>query len=101
MLETTRLAPCTELVYSPKQLDRVIFKNEDMDEDAVVRKVLSVADVQYAVFVDRDGKGWKRTARTLRPWNEDPRKAGSPIIWVGQLNDEPQVQEAAACDGNG
>ncbi|MGW8688025.1 hypothetical protein ACWGNN_44865 [Streptomyces sp. NPDC055817] len=101
-LETTRLAPCTTLVYSPKQLGRVISKKEDLDEGgAVVRKVVLVAGVQYAVFADRDGKIWKRTDQTLKPLKGDPEKAGPALRWVGQVNDEPKVQQAAACGGKG
>ncbi|MEU9567339.1 hypothetical protein AB0D16_35995, partial [Streptomyces sp. NPDC048161] len=63
------VAPCTELVYSPKQIDREIswVGRLDRGKETMVGKVLAVAEVQYAVFTDRDGKSWKRTAKTLTP----------------------------------
>ncbi|MGW1658431.1 hypothetical protein [Streptomyces atratus] len=103
VLDTTRLAPCTELVYSPKQINREIswVGRPDRGKEAMVGKVLAVAEVPYAVFTDRDGKSWRRTTKTLKPWDKDPSAGASVVLWNGQINDEPQVQQAAGCDGKG
>lgn len=103
-LVTTRLAPCTELIYSPKQLDKVIYVRSSRPgrpEKTTVRKVLQLTAVEYAIFSDRDGKVWKRTDRALEPWSGDPAKAGTMTLWGGELIDEPQVQRAAACGDKG
>ncbi|MFD5748905.1 hypothetical protein [Streptomyces sp. NPDC127033] len=97
---TTRLAPCTELIYSPEQIDREIVGvgRANRAKAATVRKVVAVAEVQYVVFSDRDGENWKRTTGKLMPWDKDPEIGSSQTFWEGQINDEPQVKQAAGCD---
>ncbi|MEU4266189.1 hypothetical protein ACYCCF_29950 [Streptomyces argenteolus] len=99
-LVTTRLAPCTELIYSPKQIDREIVGVGRTNEakEATVRKVVAVAEVQYAFFSDRDGKSWKRTTKKLIPWDKDPEDKTSQVFWESRIHDEPQVQQAVGCD---
>ncbi|MEW2403459.1 hypothetical protein [Streptomyces sp. NPDC046862] len=100
-LTTTRLAPCTELVYSKDQL---LLAVERPGGSRWVSFIGLVGDVQQAFIRDRDGKGWKRTANSLVPWsgilpnlNEQLKKGE----WSGAFYLEPKAKKAVACDGAG
>lgn len=106
-LATTRLGPCTELVYSAKQLPATAFrismpKGPDPFKGATqltLEDVRVSPDGSFADFTDRNGERWRRTQTSLRHWEEARptfnRPAGS---WHAAIKDDPIVRRAAVCD---
>ncbi|MFD9495155.1 hypothetical protein ACFWA1_27205 [Streptomyces sp. NPDC060005] len=98
-IQTARLGPCTELIYSPEQV------NPTWDRGMTSKKITPVSlfasRIEIAAFTDRDGRGWWRTPdkglERDHPLGELP--ALPKPRWTNQLVDDPVVKKAASCGG--
>lgn len=103
-MTTTRPGPCTELTYSltPVAHSTWVYGITPGGKESrdVVREVYG-SGVHRALFTDRDGKRWVKTAKSLKPWNSKGKfKYPKRARVVGQIPDDPKVKRAAACDSN-
>ncbi|GAA5032453.1 hypothetical protein [Streptomyces siamensis] len=101
LLNTHRLGPCTELIYSSKQIEKDIFPKGDLENQPswIFQRSTRFIYVIGAEFSDRDGQFWLRTPTKL----ELSTRRGIPIPVryrqdaVGGLVDEPEVKKVALC----
>ncbi|MGW6487139.1 hypothetical protein [Streptomyces sp. NPDC055056] len=92
-VETSRLAPCTELIYSPRQISHTWTR---YPEERVERPTFQVflSGIDSTEFTDREGRNWWRDRTELKrgspPWRPAPQ-------WENGTIDDPVVKEAASC----
>ncbi|QJT05928.1 hypothetical protein G9272_41035 [Streptomyces asoensis] len=97
---TSRLAPCTELIFTPKAVDRV-WNVADGSLGGAVR-ASTFGELRYSLFVDRDGRRWQRGADGLLTSHVPSEDIGPPpeVNWTAPLDDVPEVKKAASCREN-
>ncbi|WP_404200438.1 hypothetical protein [Streptomyces tauricus] len=99
---STRLGPCSELVYSRKLANVEVHQVGDPE----VSKPASVKGwpkLHGLPFYDRDGIEWMRTDTEVRPAGATDTEMlyPPPETWVGSVRDEPAVKPAASRERNG
>ncbi|MES5824888.1 hypothetical protein [Streptomyces sp. RG80] len=107
-VETTGLAPCTELIYKQSQFqDGASFWASFFEglhpDDAGELQVSAIESVPQARFTDKDGQAWIRTAQTLQPWPNvesipEPRLLHHTTIEFGPMG-VPESKKTPSCGG--
>ncbi|MGW1878742.1 hypothetical protein [Streptomyces sp. NPDC001975] len=98
LVDTSRLAPCTELVFSRKTLSNGWVPVGAGETRNSVLGGAVVDRIQYIKFRDRDGQIWRRSAdgKLTRSTNLFGYDAAE---WDTTLVDNPEVKKVAACGG--
>ncbi|MET9901767.1 hypothetical protein [Streptomyces sp. NPDC006446] len=104
VVNTSRLAPCTELVFSSKQTGRDWGSPKGEVPLPPPGSRLHFDQFAFAYFVDRDGRSWLRWGQgQFAPFDtENWRRITAPseeILWEKQTKGDPVTRPAASCGG--
>ncbi|MFC8093384.1 hypothetical protein [Streptomyces sp. NPDC057301] len=96
-VSTSRLAPCTELIFSPDQLSDRWMPRGGGEMRTIDGGAAFVDFIAATTFVDRDGRSWVRTGN-----GRLSRESGINVDgeWYNRLGDNPAVKKAASCGEN-